>query len=132
MRDLNPPPIPAPMFLDEKNTTLNPNWMLWFSTVARVPAWNAVSSFSNSWVSVGAPYHPVGFHRDVFGVVRLRGRLGSGSTGNTAFTLPVNFRPGATQGFAVSGGTVSITTAGVVTPTGTTLDLDGISFISEA
>ena len=132
MRDLSPPPVQAPMFLDKEQQVLNPNWTIWFSTVARVPGWNAVSAFSNSWASVGTPYHPVGFHRDVFGVIRLRGRLGSGSTGNAAFTLPATFRPGATQSFAVAGGTVSITTAGVVTPTGTTLDLDGISFISEA
>jgi len=135
MKALNPPPTQVPILsasFPGEPQTLSHEWATWFSAVARSNEWNEVASFDNSWANTGGAYYNAAYYQDVFGVARLRGRLDSGASGTTPFTLPVNFRPGATMVFSVSGGTVSITSAGVVTLTGTTLDLDNISFIAEA
>lgn len=76
------------------------------------------------------------------GVVFLRGRASGGTTG-TAFTLPAGFRPGgnrwhmALNGSATSGVTAVIgvlvdASGNVILTTGTTPNLDSISFIQEA
>ena len=135
MRTIAPPPTKTPLTpAPEKGVApqVSFQWGAWFSSVTRAALWQEVASFSNSWANAGGAYYNAAYHQDIFGVVRLRGRIGSGSTGTAAFTLPKKFRPGATMNFAVAGGTVSITTGGVVTPTGTTLDLDNINFIAEA
>lgn len=131
MKMLPPPPTVHPLVTAD-GEKVSQVWATWFSIISRVNTWNDVSTFTNSWANAGGAYYNAGYHQDVFGVVRLRGRLASGVTANAAFTLPERFRPGATINFSVGGGTVSITTAGVVTPKGTTLDLDNISFIAEA
>jgi hypothetical protein len=96
-------------------------------------AWTAVSAFTNSWVSFGAPEFAPGF-RLVNGWVRLRGCMKSGTSGTAAFTLPSGYRPTATCGFpAVANGafaSVSIASTGAVTATGSNASffLDNISF----
>lgn len=133
MRTLQPPPSLVPFQVDQYGVKRTSHeWINWFAEVARVNTWNEVATFTNSWANAGGSYKNAGYHCDVFGVVRLRGRIGSGVTANAAFTLPAGYRPNATMNFAVAGGTVSISDVGVVTPTGTTLDLDNISFIAEA
>lgn len=90
------------------------------------PTWRDVGStgqplFENGWASWGLPYHNVGFWRDPFDWVHLRGVVKSGLVGKQAFTLPVGFRPDANIApFAVvSGGVfgrVDVGSDGTVTP----------------
>src|SRR5579859_6036782 len=54
--------------------------------------------FTNSWVSWGAPYFPVGYWLDPLGFVHLRGTLKLGTVGSSAFTLPPGLRPSANAG----------------------------------
>jgi len=110
----------------------NDQWRKWFARISQIEQWQGVATFANSWANTGSPHYDAAYKQNIFGVVRLHGRIDSGSTGNAAFTLPAGYRPNATIGFAVSGGTVTISAAGVVTPTGTSLYLDGISFLAEA
>jgi hypothetical protein len=47
----------------------------------------------NSWVNFGGVYAAVGYTKDDFGFVHLRGLIKSGVTAQAAFILPVGFRP---------------------------------------
>lgn len=47
----------------------------------------------NSWTNFGAPYNAVGYYRDPFGIVRLRGVVKGGTIGTSIFVLPVGYRP---------------------------------------
>lgn len=96
-------------------------------------AWLA-PSFANSWTNTGGAYSTAGY-RAVLGSVQLRGVIGGGTISTSCFTLPVGYRPTHTKVFPVSSngafGSVTITAAGVVTPTAgatTVVSLDGISF----
>lgn len=60
-------------------------------TVITPTAWTDVT-FQNGWVNYGGVYAPVQ-KRKVGDIVYLRGVMKSGLTNNTAFTLPVGFRP---------------------------------------
>jgi len=88
----------------------------------------------NAFVNVGSGNSLAGYYKDPNGVVRLRGRLATGASGASPFTLPIGFRPSATKIFPIVSngvfGTVSITSLGVVTLTGnsTYYALDSISF----
>nr|WP_273792456.1 glycosyl hydrolase family 28-related protein [Brucella anthropi] len=95
-------------------------------------------SLLNNWSKADNVTYPVGYSRDGDGNVHLKGQItsGSGSTGNTAFTLPVGYRPLTRQVMSctVGGGTVAqviVDTNGNVVPTlaqGNSLWLDAIKF----
>lgn len=110
----------------------NSRYMEWVYRLWAVENWTFVAVFSNGWVNVGAPSYGAAYYNDTFGIVRIRGRISTGTTGTTAFILPVGYRPISTIGFSVSGGTVTIDASGNVTPTGSSLYLDNISFRAEA
>lgn len=57
-------------------------------------------TFLNAWVDSGAPYQTTRYWKDPAGVVHLRGRINGGTIGLAAFTLPVGYRPAATESFA--------------------------------
>lgn len=88
----------------------------------------------NSFVNVGGANATAGYYKDEMGVVRLRGRISTGSSGASPFTLPVGFRPSATKVFPIVSnnafGYVTIDSAGVVTVFGnsTYYALESISF----
>jgi len=72
----------------------------------------------NGWVADGG--YLVGFYKDNFGNVRVRGRVKSGTLGSSAFILPEGYRPtqlvsnvGVCSGTVVGG--IVIDTAGAVT-----------------
>ncbi|HEY2479814.1 MAG TPA: hypothetical protein VGI17_13935 [Solirubrobacterales bacterium] len=62
---------------------------------------------------LGGGFGPVGFYKDPFGVVHLQGFLAGCTEGQSAFTLPVGFRPPTTESVIVVDGT-SNTTSGLV------------------
>ena len=61
-------------------------------------------AFENSWVNFGAPANNAAFFKDGLGFVHLRGVIKSGTVSTTAFTLPVGYRPPASQYFASDNG----------------------------
>ena len=99
-------------------------------------------TFDNSWDNVGTPYANAAFYKDLFGVVRLQGRIDTGATGTVAFTLPAGYRPSDELAFTVhntAGGPgpggasvwVKVEANGDVTPNysaGADVGLDQISF----
>lgn len=108
-------------------------WRRWLYRLWVLEDWSAVVSFSNSWANTGSPYYDAGYYKDSYGIVRLRGRIETGTSGMVAFTLPSGYRPNATMEFEVSGGTVQIQADGDVIPTtGGAIHLDGINFRAEA
>jgi hypothetical protein len=102
--------------------------------------WHLIGSggqpaFQNGWVNYAASnLGPVGFRKDLFGKVRLKGCMKSGTSNTVAFTLPVGYRPPYEMNFPVASagafGRVIIGIDGTVTPVGsnTTFFLDGIEF----
>lgn len=93
--------------------------------LASAPVWAGAGGLSNGW-SAGAV--SPSYRRDALGRVLLRGSVSGGS--GAAFTLPVGYRPSSTRTFGVhSAATVTITSAGVVTPAGSgAVHFDAISF----
>lgn len=57
-------------------------------------AW-IVPTLLNSWVNNSDGESPVGYFKDTFGIVHLRGCL-KGGTGGTIFILPTGYRPAKT------------------------------------
>lgn len=57
---------------------------------ATLEAWNT-PTLSGSWANFGGGYNPVGYYKDNFGIVHLRGIV-AGGTG-VIFVLPVGYRP---------------------------------------
>lgn len=132
---LTPPPSQVPAIQGDR---LSHEWLIWFSSIAQKNQWSPVT-FQNSWANTGTPYYDAAYHRDAFGVVRMRGRIDTGSSGTVAFTLPVGFRPTAQMDFSVDNSgsiaQVSIAANGEVTPTASgaaAASLENISFIAEA
>ncbi len=102
---------------------------------AALEAWQAPSSFSNSWANFGGSYNPVGYYKDNFGIVHLRGLMGIGVIGNAAFTLPAGYRPTNEERLSTSSanafGAVRIAADGQVIPyvgSNSWFSLDGITF----
>lgn len=98
---------------------------------------NGAPTFTNGWLSWGAPYYPVGYWLDPAGFVHLRDTLKSGTVGSAAFTLPPGYRPASAIGPLIvfsngAAGRVDIGTDGTVTPSSPSSNvnvvLDGISF----
>lgn len=55
-------------------------------------------AFGASWMNAGSGFQAAGFYRDAEGVVHLRGSLALGKV-MTIFTLPIGYRPAATEEF---------------------------------
>ena len=101
----------------------------------------SVPALINSWVYYGSGgYETVGFRKNGFREVRLKGSLKSGSNGTVAFVLPPGYIPGATGQYAAAsasqdGAVVVIDTSGNVSPfgtgVGTYVSLAGITFLAE-
>lgn len=98
------------------------------------------ATLENSWANVGSPYYDAGYYKDPFGIVRLRGRVYSGSSGTVALTLPTGFRPNATIKLPAedSGSVTSVTinSSGqvILTTSGGSpeISLESITFLAEA
>jgi phage minor structural protein len=73
--------------MNGSNLTVNRNNL---SVNGTVNVLNA--SLQSGWVTHGTGY-AVQYHKDPFGIVRLRGRMKSGLFGEIAFVLPVGYRP---------------------------------------
>jgi len=56
--------------------------------------------FGAGWKNAGSGAQVAGFYRDVEGVVHLRGVVAPGGSTTTIFTLPVGYRPAATEEFS--------------------------------
>lgn len=94
-------------------------------------------TFTNSWVNYGAGYNDAGYRKDAEGWVHLRGLVKNGTDGASIFTLPVGYRPAATELLVCASndhyGRLDINVVGLVTPSATTTEpawvcLDGITF----
>lgn len=97
-------------------------------------AWTA-PTLTNSWINSGSGYNSVGFYKDSFGVVHLRGLIKSGSMQASAFTLPAGYRPPAREFFGTVSnalfGSVFVDPDGTVVPwsgSNTWFSLDGLTF----
>ena len=102
-------------------------------------SWN-VPTLKNSWVATAQPTLPVGYMKDEFGIVRLRGLIQGGVSNTVAFTLPVGYRPtyikiliGSWYGDSSSWGAArfTINTNGDVTALATYsgyISMDGLTF----
>lgn len=102
-------------------------------TTIQQPAWTN-ATYQNGWVDYHASYNSVGYYKDPFGVVHLRGIAKDGANGTAIFTLPAGYRPNKEMIFAAASnsafGYVDIATGGAVVATGgnTWFSLDGITF----
>jgi hypothetical protein len=93
-------------------------------------------AFAHSWVNYGGGAAPAGFWKDAFEIIHLQGLIKSGTTGQSAFTLPPGFRSASQHVFDVISngalGRVDVNSDGTVTPTtlcnNTYVSLDGICF----
>lgn len=56
-------------------------------------------AFGSGWKNEGGGFQSVGFYRDDEGVVHLRGVVALGGHTTTIFTLPIGYRPAATEMF---------------------------------
>lgn len=110
--------------------TLNAASPTRLNTVSAEEQWIPVT-FSGGWVNVGGAFQTAQYRR-IGNRVFLRGSISSGT--GAAFTLPAGFRPLASNVFPVINGSagimqVTITSAGVVTPSATaTTNLGLIEF----
>lgn len=94
-----------------------------------------VPSLVNSWINFGGSDAVAGYYVDGANIVRLKGKVKSGTVGSPIFVLPVGYRPSENVIFAISSndafGVVKIDTSGNVTCTtgnNTYVSLDNISF----
>lgn len=99
-----------------------------------IEQWNT-PSFLNSWINYGSTRNPVGYFKDPFGIVHLRGVAKSGTIGTAIFNLPAGYRPTNQEVFpVVSNGTFGycdvFSSGDVVASSGTNLAfaLDGMTF----
>lgn len=99
-----------------------------------VEAWTA-PTLLGTWANLGGIYETAGYMKDNFGVVRLKGVIGSGS-GNI-FVLPVGYRPSKTKIYPIIAngalGDVRIDSDGTVKlygGSGAYITLDCVSFLA--
>ena len=75
----------------------------------------------NSWVNYGGTDAVAGYMLDDFGWVNIKGRIKSGTIGQTAWVMPVGLRPKETLRFTASSndlfGEVKVSTDGTIVPT---------------
>ena len=114
----------------------------WLGQLENRLRWND-ATLENSWANVGGAYYDAQYTKDTWGLVKLRGRIDTGTSATTALTLPAEFRPNATIEFICAGEAggspavayVTIDSSGVLTPTisGASIEvsLDGIAFLAE-
>lgn len=108
--------IPQQLATDVENT------MLGWGGIAAPGAWIALPGLAAGWANLGAPYQ-VAQYRKVGQAVYIRGELSRSGTnyvaGATIATLPVGFRPLATNIWASDAGgahiQLSLTAAGLLT-----------------
>lgn len=117
------------------------------SAAQQMEAWHTVGNpgeptFTNSWVNYGDPFATAGFRKYLDGRVALRGSIKSGTLAQSAFTLPVGFRPpkalrynsAVTAQAAAAWQQINIYPDGTVVCWGDSnviLSLDGIEFDTE-
>jgi hypothetical protein len=93
-------------------------------------------TLTNGWSNSGGTNQTAAYRLNSrTGNVELAGLITGGTSGATAFTLPLGFRPAAGNAFGTQGGgTVVVTAAGlvIVTPgSGASIWLNGVSFYAE-
>lgn len=86
----------------------------------------------NGWIDIN-PSRPVGYYKDETGIVRLRGRLSTGSTSLPPFILPSGYFVGSSQYFSASSDSgfakLTVNFAGnIICSKNDNISLDGISF----
>lgn len=119
----------------------NPNLQVPVSALPKVEARRYVGdagqpAFEHSWVAVGgSTFEQPGFYKDSQGVVHLFGVTKNGTVTAVIFTLPVGYRPKASEVVPVSSngafGSATIAADGSVTASvgsNTSFSLSGISF----
>ncbi|KYG65693.1 hypothetical protein AZI86_01050 [Bdellovibrio bacteriovorus] len=95
-------------------------------------------TLQNGWVNYENAFNPVGYYKDPFGRVHIRGLVKSGTLSACIFTLPVGYRPANRELFdqiinANTQGRIDVTSDGCVlaySSSSTWSALDGISFQS--
>lgn len=129
--------VEAPSALLQDQTNLLAWLAQFWRVIGQVEEWNA-PTLENSWANAGSPYETAGYYKDPFGQVHLKGAIGVGASGTTAFTLPSGYRPIATLRIASAdtGGNhyTEITASGEVQPqrgAAGNAYLDGVSFRAE-
>ena len=86
--------------------------------------WHEVSSFPSGWAN-NSGWETIGYRKDVFGIVHLKGDALKGSaTDNIIFILPVAYRPAKKKRY----GNITIDTDGSITSTDSNTTLEGINF----
>jgi hypothetical protein len=94
----------------------------------------------NNWSNYGSTYTTAKYMKDALGFVHVRGFIKGGSNSTIAFTLPIGFRPSATERFigidvAVPNGMISVTNSGNVEIYGSTFNnfsICSVTFKAEA
>lgn len=126
----------APTAAPGTNTTQIATTAFVQAALPAIGAWQT-PALLNGWVDYGAPFNPVGYCVDAFGIVRLRGLAKSGTVGTTTpiFQLPTGLIPPNQCAFAVQSnntiGRVDVDASGnviVVIGTNAFVSLDGIAF----
>lgn len=97
---------------------------------------NTAVNFLNGWTNYGSGYNNAGFMKDSDGFVHLKGLIRNGTVGQTAFILPVGYRPSSrpligTITSSLNVGRIDIQTSGAVTMqngSSSWISLDNIRF----
>lgn len=126
-------PVPRGDYEGHLNQEFRTAHGIW-AHVTTQQAWQT-ASYENSWVDLSVTYNSAGYYKDAMGIVRLRGVAKDGTIGQTAFTLPVGYRPPKAEVFAVNSngafGACHVTAAGEVKPmagNNAYFSFDGITF----
>lgn len=116
-------------------------FITWATALIAAPVFIA-PTLASGWTNHGGGFYAVGYYKDAFGFVTLRGVVdntsGSSKTAGTIFTLPAGYAPLAEETFAVptsssNGDRVDVTASGGVNnlstiPSTGYVFLDGIRF----
>jgi hypothetical protein len=89
------------------------------AAMATQEAW-IVATLINGWVNFGGIQPILSYYKDDMGIVRIKGRIKSGTIGTTVFILPAGYRPIdqatlpilQTNGSAISAGALDIGAGG--------------------
>ncbi len=107
--------------------TNNPGWYDGWVNIGAASA----PAFANGWANVGGANVVARFRRMASGLLLIQGAISGGGGGTTAFTLPAGYRPSGTLIFAASGGTITVTSAGLVQPSASPMHLEGIDYYTD-
>jgi hypothetical protein len=114
-----------------QNVDIGVNALAGGSSIAEAPY--ITPTMTNSWSGVSG-YQSPSYKKTGEGLVKIRGTIGGGTAGQSAFTLPTGYRPGAKLRFAAATdgtpGIIVVDVDGSVTPTSFTnsISLDQIIF----